>query len=515
MEAQLQIRQNALEAQDYMRDLLNWQASLKQKQGAPASGAAADRAAPAVRGRAAGAAAVPAPPAALQQPALAPGGGSGGGGGAAGDGAAHTYKNYGKWDAFDVDAALRDEEPGGAQRPPPPPQLPAPRAPPARAAVAAGGASGDAGGAPPSPASLKERGNRLYQAGYFADAAECYSRSLAAAPSAAAFANRAAARLKLGQPAEAEADCSAALALDGGYVKALHRRGTARRALGRHLDAAADFEAALRLEPANKVLHADRDAALTDELAGRGLQPGGGAWGPIAVRAEAPEPEAGGGEPSSRRPAAQQAQSPAPQPARPPARASSPAPASAAAAAAPSALRPASPCAAGGATPSPRSAAPSPTAAAAAAAAQLAARLAAGLKPPATSNEFEAAWRSLRGDAALQARYLGLLQPAALPALFKSTLTAPVLVGILTAALGAVAAAAGAPQPQPQPGALAPEAAVALVAALPGVPRFGMAAMCIGRADKDALRALWDGAAAAAGPGLQAQLAAARPKFRL
>ena len=57
-----------------------------------------------------------------------------------------------------------------------------------------------------------------------AQALECYSASLGLAPSCLAYANRAMAELKLGRWAEAEADCTQALALDPGYVKAYQRR---------------------------------------------------------------------------------------------------------------------------------------------------------------------------------------------------------------------------------------------------------------------------------------------------
>ena len=58
-------------------------------------------------------------------------------------------------------------------------------------------------------------------------------------------------RLKLGQNAEAEEDCSSALELDGDNVKALLRRGLARTELGKLDEALADYREALRLEPAN------------------------------------------------------------------------------------------------------------------------------------------------------------------------------------------------------------------------------------------------------------------------
>jgi hypothetical protein len=55
-------------------------------------------------------------------------------------------------------------------------------------------------------------------------ALDCYSSSLALAPTCLAYANRAMAELKLGQFREAEADCTQALRLDPLYVKAYQRR---------------------------------------------------------------------------------------------------------------------------------------------------------------------------------------------------------------------------------------------------------------------------------------------------
>lgn len=68
----------------------------------------------------------------------------------------------------------------------------------------------------------------------------------------AALNNRAQARLKLQQWAEAEQDAGAVLAQEAANVKALLRRAAARRALGRGPEAAADLRAALAAQPNNK-----------------------------------------------------------------------------------------------------------------------------------------------------------------------------------------------------------------------------------------------------------------------
>jgi Potential Monad-binding region of RPAP3 len=56
------------------------------------------------------------------------------------------------------------------------------------------------------------------------------------------------------------------------------------------------------------------------------------------------------------------------------------------------------------------------------------------LKPPATCSDFEGSWRSIRGDLDAQARYLQLLDPAALPRIFKSSLSPHVLEGFVDTA---------------------------------------------------------------------------------
>jgi tetratricopeptide (TPR) repeat protein len=284
MEAQLQIRHNAQEAQEYVTDLLEWQNTIKRK--APAS-AAPSSSAPAVRGRADATISAPTPE--MQQPALGPKGVSSTAPAsskpASSHPAAHTYKNYSKWDKFNVDEALEEAEADrgpssssstalAARRVPSPANtVPTSSVPPPRSIPS----SSSTAGAPSVPApprakepstalEWKDRGNKLFQAGQYQPALDCYQRSLALEPTSIAHANAAMALLKLNKHSEAEAACTAALALDPGYVKALQRRGTARKAVGSYLTAAEDFEAALRLEPGNKAVLAERDACLQQHL---------------------------------------------------------------------------------------------------------------------------------------------------------------------------------------------------------------------------------------------------------
>ncbi len=71
-------------------------------------------------------------------------------------------------------------------------------------------------------------------------------RGIEAEESSTGYANRAMASLKLGEVADAEQDCTLALALDPNYLKAWQRRAAARTASGRLLDAIDDLESALR-----------------------------------------------------------------------------------------------------------------------------------------------------------------------------------------------------------------------------------------------------------------------------
>lgn len=75
-----------------------------------------------------------------------------------------------------------------------------------------------------------------YQLSWLVALQDKYTQALDAAPEAAAeravyFGNRAACHLKLGQHADAAADCSAALEVQPGYIKVLLRRSTAYEAL--------------------------------------------------------------------------------------------------------------------------------------------------------------------------------------------------------------------------------------------------------------------------------------------
>lgn len=99
----------------------------------------------------------------------------------------------------------------------------------------------------------KHKGNECVKAGETDEAVLHYTRSIAFVDSdAVLYANRALAHLRLKSFALAEQDCSRAVLLDPGYLKAWTRRGMVRFRRGKYAEAVEDFEQALRLDPGNK-----------------------------------------------------------------------------------------------------------------------------------------------------------------------------------------------------------------------------------------------------------------------
>lgn len=293
------------------------------------------------------------------------------------------------------------------------------------------------------------------------------------------------ARLKLGQAAEAEADCTAALALEPTYVKALQRRAAAHSARGQLLQAASDLDTASRLEPGSKALRAERAAAVA------------------AYEASAPAPAPPPTDVPVR-PLPQQARAP-----QPPSVVTPPPP--------PPVVMPpaASPPKRGKGSivevsdGKPVQAAPAPRAPVAALdlealAAEAAAKVAE--RPleaaPRSGLEYEQAWAQAAGRPELQLRLLQLVPPATLPALLKNALSAAVLIAVQRAALTLLLPSA-------------PDDAFAVLRALTTVPRFQMATMLVAGRDKAALQADWEAAVAAAPPQVAEPLRALRASFRV
>ena len=347
--------------------------------------------------------------------------------------AAHTYdRSKEKWEKFDVDAALQEVDAPAVPLQPasasatPRPAPPAPEEPmgdPSQRVANAPLLSED-----PAVASeqAKAAGNEAFKAADFGLAVTHYTTSLSAKPTAVVYANRAMARLKLRQHAEAEADCSQAIALDGQYMKAFQRRAAARRALGRLLPAVEDAEAALRLEPGSKVLRDERASLVREYQEAAKINP---TALPVALHIR-PLPAA------------------APSAPPPETAAAAPPPEAAPAEAPPAAARQASGDGAGRAAAQQRAPSSRPSSAAELAAARVAQR------PlnmnPRTGTEFEQAWGRAAGDPQLQLQLLQALDPKKLSSLLKDSLTGPVLRAVLRAALGTLAAKARVREPLPR-----------------------------------------------------------------
>ena len=115
--------------------------------------------------------------------------------------------------------------------------------------------------------------------------------------------------------------------------------------------------------------------------------------------------------------------------------------------------------------------------------------------------EFERNWRTFKGALPLQQAYLQLLDPAALPAVFKSSLTPALLGDCVLCLLKGIAA----PIANAENGiAEAAEAqihdahgCVRLLEGFASVPRFSMMKIAISSAQKAAIRSAWEDAATA------------------
>lgn len=99
----------------------------------------------------------------------------------------------------------------------------------------------------------KEKGNEFFNMGKLDQAIECYTRGMLSDPMNPFLpANRALALLKKEMYAAAEQDCDLAIAIDKDYTKAFQRRGLARSALKKFDGAREDFQTVLQLEPGSR-----------------------------------------------------------------------------------------------------------------------------------------------------------------------------------------------------------------------------------------------------------------------
>ncbi|NXC50173.1 RPAP3 protein, partial [Penelope pileata] len=98
----------------------------------------------------------------------------------------------------------------------------------------------------------KEKGNNYFKQGNFDEAIKCYTRGMHYDPYNPILpTNRASAFYRMKKFSVAESDCNLALALDKRYTKAYTRRGAARFALKNFQGAKEDYEKVLELDPNN------------------------------------------------------------------------------------------------------------------------------------------------------------------------------------------------------------------------------------------------------------------------
>ncbi|CAD6581164.1 MAG: hypothetical protein TREMPRED_002939 [Tremellales sp. Tagirdzhanova-0007] len=101
-------------------------------------------------------------------------------------------------------------------------------------------------------------GNTSFRKGRWTEAIGHYTNATVYNPGEPmGYSNRAAAYLKLEKYKDAEKDCTIALELAAGTIKALYRRALARKGLGRIQDATTDVREILRLESGNEVALAE------------------------------------------------------------------------------------------------------------------------------------------------------------------------------------------------------------------------------------------------------------------
>jgi DnaJ family protein C protein 7 len=114
---------------------------------------------------------------------------------------------------------------------------------------------------------LKSEGNGHFSGKRWAEAIEAYTKALEVDPgnrrvNSVLYCNRAAAYKEEGKLKEAIADCSVAIQVDEGYVKAYQRRGRCYQANDEHEEAVRDFEKVKTLNPTKETAAELREAKI-------------------------------------------------------------------------------------------------------------------------------------------------------------------------------------------------------------------------------------------------------------
>ncbi|KAK7849267.1 rna polymerase ii-associated protein 3 [Quercus suber] len=100
------------------------------------------------------------------------------------------------------------------------------------------------------------------------------------------------------------------------------------------------------------------------------------------------------------------------------------------------------------------------------------------ITPPKSAYQFEASWRGLSDDRALQARLLKAVSPTALPQIFKNALSASLLVDIIKCVATFFIEEM--------------DLAIRYIENLTNVSRFDLLIMCLSSTDRDDLHKIWD-----------------------
>ncbi|XP_064795727.1 RNA polymerase II-associated protein 3-like isoform X1 [Oncorhynchus masou masou] len=227
IELQLQMRQNAEDLHNFMKDLDSWETDIKKKDEQLRSGSVGEsqKSLPPVRNKdykkkreKKKASDNNAKTETKQAPRI------------------KSY-DYQSWDKFDVDKVLEsmDKEDSAAE---------------------SNDSESEDSGVPATDQDTalaeKEKGNQLFKEGKYDDAIECYTRGMGADPYNPVLpTNRAACFFRLKKFAVAESDCNLSIALDSNYFKAFARRGAARFALQHYESALEDYVMVLKLDPGN------------------------------------------------------------------------------------------------------------------------------------------------------------------------------------------------------------------------------------------------------------------------
>ncbi|KAJ1163493.1 hypothetical protein NDU88_003951 [Pleurodeles waltl] len=224
LELQLQMRQNAEELQDFLRDLESWEKDIKQTDDKlTRESGASDQSLPPIRNRnykkkVKSKSKLPAKTQIHENVKAAK---------------IKSY-DYEAWDKFDVDKILEDLDKGNSTHE---------------------SESEDEDGIrvdTEKALAEKNKGNVFFKEEKYDDAIESYTRGMNADPYNPVLpTNRAAVFCKLKKFAVAESDCNLAIALNRNYAKAYSRRGACRLALKNFQGAKEDYERFLELEPNN------------------------------------------------------------------------------------------------------------------------------------------------------------------------------------------------------------------------------------------------------------------------